>query len=196
MTTNDSDNLKPLTDIDDATSFDNIYRVHVQDMYSYGIRLGVPADTAEDFIQDIFVRLLLNPGRISEVKNMKAYLMFAMKNHWQNHLRDSKHLVDITDKGADFSVEESALDCIIDNEERARVSKRLNRMLTALTPRQREAVFLRYIYGLPYEDVAQLLEMSIPSARNIVSRALRQMRNCDSEALMFFYFFFHFFMRG
>lgn len=196
MTTNDSDNLKPQTDIDDAACFDNIYRAHVQDMYSYGIRLGIPADTAEDFIQDIFVRLLLNPGRISEVKNMKAYLMFAMKNHWQNHLRDSKHLVDITDKGADFSVEESALDCIIDNEERARVSKRLNRMLTALTPRQREAVFLRYIYGLPYEDVAQLLEMSIPSARNIVSRALRQMRNCDSEALMFFYFFFHFFMRG
>lgn len=196
MTTNDSDNLRPQTDIDDAACFDNIYRAHVQDMYSYGIRLGIPADTAEDFIQDIFVRLLLNPGRISEVKNMKAYLMFAMKNHWQNHLRDSKHLVDITDKGADFSVEESALDCIIDNEERARVSKRLNRMLTALTPRQREAVFLRYIYGLPYEDVAQLLEMSIPSARNIVSRALRQMRNCDSEALMFFYFFFHFFMRG
>ncbi|SES88181.1 RNA polymerase sigma factor [Prevotella sp. kh1p2] len=196
MATNDSDNLKPQTDIDDAACFDNIYRAHVQDMYSYGIRLGIPADTAEDFIQDIFVRLLLNPGRISEVKNMKAYLMFAMKNHWQNHLRDSKHLVDITDKGADFSVEESALDCIIDNEERARVSKRLNRMLTALTPRQREAVFLRYIYGLPYEDVAQLLEMSIPSARNIVSRALRQMRNCDSEALMFFYFFFHFFMRG
>lgn len=196
MTTNDSDNLKPQTDIDDAACFDNIYRAHVQDMYSYGIRLGVPADTAEDFIQDIFVRLLLNPGRIGEVKNMKAYLMFAMKNHWQNHLRDSKHVICIEDRGSDFSVEESALDCIIDNEERARISKRLNRMLTALTPRQREAVFLRYIYGLPYEDVAQLLEMSIPSARNIVSRALRQMRNCDGEALMFFYFFFHFFMRG
>jgi len=168
--------------------YDNIYRANVQQLYSYGLRLGLEPEELKDYIQDIFYKLLCNSTFLDNVTNVRAYLFRALKNRWQNALRDSRPTTELDGTIHEFSGEVNALETIINEEERTNMTSRLNLLLASLTNRQREAVFLRYIYELPYEEIAQTLDMSVPSARNLISRAIDHMRNVDAEALLLFFF--------
>ncbi len=48
--------------------------------------------------------------------------------------------------------------------------------LETLSPKQREAVELRYFEDLPFEEIAKRLEISPTNARQIVSRAIRALK--------------------
>jgi RNA polymerase sigma factor, sigma-70 family len=183
---NDQELTQDFLNNNDAV-YDNIYRTNVQQLYSYGLRLGLESEELKDYIQDIFYKLLCNSNFLNNVSNVRAYLFRALKNRWQNALRDSKPTAELDGAIHDFSGEVNALETIIDEEERASMTSRLNLLLASLTSRQREAVFLRYIYELPYEEIAQMLDMSVPSARNLISRAIDHMRNVDAEVLLLFF---------
>ena len=75
-----------------------------------------------------------------------------------------------------FSVEVSVLDTLIDEEERRRLKLMVEELLAELTPRQREAIYLRYVQGLDYEEIAQSLGMSADSVRKLVYRAMVSLR--------------------
>lgn len=57
-------------------------------------------------------------------------------------------------------------------EQRQRVMK----MLDGLTPRQREAIFLRYFEELSYERIAGIMEMNKQSAYNLIHTGISQLR--------------------
>ena len=50
-------------------------------------------------------------------------------------------------------------------------------MLEILTDKQKEAVYLRFIQELEYEEVANLLDMTAPAVRKLISRAIKRMRD-------------------
>jgi len=52
------------------------------------------------------------------------------------------------------------LDSLIEEEERFELSQKIKLLLEQLTFRQREAVCLRYIYNMEYEEIADLLNMN------------------------------------
>ena len=62
-----------------------------------------------------------------------------------------------------------------DLEERLRANE-LVEALAGLPERQREAVLLRYIYGLRYYEVSKALGLSLPATEALLFRARRQMR--------------------
>lgn len=45
-----------------------------------------------------------------------------------------------------------------------------------MTARQKEAVYLRYIMELSYEDISVLMDMSVQSLRNLLSRTMLKIR--------------------
>jgi RNA polymerase sigma-70 factor (ECF subfamily) len=53
----------------------------------------------------------------------------------------------------------------------------LHRSLTALQPRQRLAVVLRYFQGMSTREISTVLECSDGTARNILFRSLRKLRS-------------------
>ena len=53
----------------------------------------------------------------------------------------------------------------------------LKNLLKILTDRQKEAVYLRFIQELEYEEVANLLDMTAPAVRKLISRAIKRMRD-------------------
>jgi RNA polymerase sigma factor (sigma-70 family) len=61
----------------------------------------------------------------------------------------------------------------IDAERHARLQKALN----ALTKRQREALFLRFYNGLPYADIAAIMDIHVDSAYNLISKSIDILRS-------------------
>ena len=66
---------------------------------------------------------------------------------------------------------------MISEEETQKLKKIVEDLLKELTPRQREAIYLRYMQEMDYEDIAVLLNMNVNSARRLVSRGIDSLRD-------------------
>jgi RNA polymerase sigma factor (sigma-70 family) len=159
---------------DDAYSI--IYHTYAKELYSYGKGLGFSTDAVKDAIQDLFYKILCKPKLLTEVINLKYYLFRALKNKLLNLERSSECTLEEGRNETGFSVCITALDKLIDDEERIALEKRIQDLMSCLTSRQREAVYLRYINEMSYEEIADLLNMTPPSVRNLISRAIERMR--------------------
>ena len=49
-------------------------------------------------------------------------------------------------------------------------------MLDTLTPRQQEIIYLRYVQEYDYEQIAELLQISVHGCRKLVSKAILSLR--------------------
>ena len=165
-------------------AFALLYNQYADLLFSYGTGLGFAKEDIEDSMQEIFCNLYLNHSKIHEINNLKFYLLRALKNRLLNVSQASRTQNFIDMENVDFYTEVTVLDDLIDAEDRTAIQKKIQSYLDELTARQREAIYLRYIEDLDYEEIAELMNMSVPSARNLVFKAIKQLRNSKIPSLM------------
>lgn len=165
-------------------AFALLYNQYADLLYSYGTGLGFAKEDIEDSIQEIFCNLYLNHSKINEINNLKFYLLRALKNRLLNVYQASRTQNFIDMENVDFYTEVTVLDDLIDAEDRTAIQKKIQSYLDELTGRQREAIYLRYIEDLDYEEIAELMNTTVPSVRNLVFKAIKQLRNSKIPSLM------------
>lgn len=165
-------------------AFALLYNQYADLLYSYGTGLGFAKEDIEDSMQEIFCNLYLNHSKIYEINNLKFYLLRALKNRLLNVSQASRTQNFIDMENVDFYTEVTVLDDLIDAEDRTAIQKKIQSYIDELTGRQREAIYLRYIEDLDYEEIAELMNMTVPSVRNLVFKAIKQLRNSKIPSLM------------
>lgn len=171
----------------DYEAYSLLYKEHVQELFSYGKALTSNDERLKDAIQDVFYKILSNPSSLKNVQNIKYFLFKSLKNRLIDILKSEINKEAVYER-IDFNINDvTVLDSLIEEEERLELSQRIKTLLEKLTYRQREAICLRYIYDMKYDEIADLLNMSnSKSARNLVSRALEQLRKKESNILILF----------
>ena len=142
--------------------------------------LGFERETLKDAIQDTFVKFYTNKKQLERITHLKYYLFRMLKNRLFDIYKSSnkENIVDVT--GLPFLIEPSVLDELVAQEDKVAIETEIKNLLEILTDRQKEAVYLRFIQELEYEEVANLLDMTAPAVRKLISRAIKRMRdeNC------------------
>ena len=109
------------------------------------------------------------------------------------YIRSSlKSTEDINALPFDLTIEDTSLEVLFkDNDEDIQMIKNLQEAYKQLSENQRMAIYLRYIKGLSYREVAAVLEINPQSAMNLVSRTLTSLRSKMTlkEYLFFLPFF-------
>lgn len=166
-------------------SFACIYNECVNGLYTYGIGLGFSSDECMDAVQDLFYKLYVTKNELRHVANIRSYLFRSLRNRlFDAQKRQSRQQTLETEDLSLFPVEVSVSERIEDEEERALLKQKVEKLLSLLTDRQREAVYLRYMQNLEYEDIAAILEMRPESVRKLVYRALEAIReNVQNRSL-------------
>lgn len=160
----------------DKSAFSKIYLLYVDELYSYGIGLGCDREKLKDIIQDIFYKIYTNPDYLKVVKNLKYYLFKMLKNKVLDIYKNKVVIDDINTDELTFTIKTNILDHLIVEEDRRLLESRVENLLKTLTDRQREAVYLRFIQEMEYEEVGELLEMTPQAARKLIFRALKRIR--------------------
>lgn len=160
----------------DDHSFSILYNSHIDKLYSYGIHLGFQNETCKDAIQDVFFKLYASRENLTQVNNIAAYLFKSLKNRLIDIVRkDTKaQTVELIDQP--FSIDITILDNIIDAENAALLKSKVEELLKNLTAQQRETVYLRYMHELSYDEISELLNINPESARKLMFRAMRSLR--------------------
>lgn len=165
--------------------FAQLYNTYIDDLYAYGKALGVSYENLQDAIHDVFLSVIDHYNYLRLDENIKYYLLKSLKNKIISNARKKVEYDDISYADEyNFSIKVTGLEILIEEEERNRLVNTIEKMLNLLTPRQREAIYLRYMQELSYEEIAKVLNITEKGARKLVSRAVIELR--DKQILLLF----------
>lgn len=83
----------------------------------------------------------------------------------------------LTDEANEFNVSLSPEQLLLDNEFSDQQRQQMVHWLSFLTPRQREAIYLRFYHDMNYEEIATVMTISSHAARNLIYEALKLLRS-------------------
>lgn len=160
-------------------SLSGLYSRYANALYNYGLGLGFSQDTCMDAIHDVFCKLALNESRIEKLVGEgreKFYLFCCLKNRLIDISRREERMGQLDPKAALSGFEISIEESLTDEEERKNLKAKVEELMSELSPSQKEAVYLRYMQEMSYEEIAQLLNITPESVRKNVFRAMNKMR--------------------
>ena len=170
----------------DDEAYTYIYREYSQALYAYGMHFTSDKGLVEDCILDVFIKIFQNRRHLQSTDNIKLYLFIALKNKLFNIFRKDIKYSQIDSLEPVFAAEYTIEDEIIENEREQFLNEKMIRMLEVLSPRQKEIIYYRFVEGLSYEEICQIMDMNYQSTQNLIQRSLKKLRTTFSQAEMQF----------
>ncbi|MEA5141019.1 RNA polymerase sigma factor [Arcicella rigui] len=164
----------------DEKAYSFIYKQHVSAMYRYGMSLSSLSEYfVFDCIHDVFTDIWAKRNYIITPNNVRSYLLRALKNRMQNQIlrKESKYLAmneGDFDELWDEAITEETIH--LNNLEPISKEELVNKLISQLPPRQQEALRLRFVEDLEYNEVADMMSINRQSAQNLVVRAVEKLR--------------------
>jgi RNA polymerase sigma factor (sigma-70 family) len=183
-------NSTGLTDTEIWTSFKKgeewaislIYTEHAEKLYRYGLKFTSEITVIEDSLQDLFAELIKNRKSIGQTDNILFYLLKSFKRKLLRKMQTEKRFVSDEElREYHFDVAWSVEHELILEEVSEQKSKMLLEALNELTPRQKEALYLRFTKELDYKEVAGLMDISVEACRNLISKAISTLKKWMEE---------------
>lgn len=169
----------------DAEAFDMLVTRYTSDIYALLFRLTQDVEEARDLTQETFLRALKAVKNFRGEADLKTWLYRIAINEsrnrfrwWKRRNRDSTVSLDAED-----SSETSVYEKISGNSEnpetetlRRERQNALRDALRKLSANFREAIVLRDIEGLSYEEVAVALETNVGTVKSRIARGREELR--------------------
>ena len=161
----------------DEEAFSSLFERYYSTLVNYGKTLMTGEDRVKDCVQDVFVDIWTYRYKLNEAIVVKAYLLSSVRKriarlHHREHIFSNIKHIDSLEFLFDFSIE----DRLIADETTAKKVEQLNKSINQLSDRQKEAIYLRYHQGLTVEQVAEVLNLNYQSTKNLLHRAILQLR--------------------
>lgn len=159
----------------DQQAYAAVYRFYYRRFYNYGKKFTDDAALIEDSIHEVLLTIWDKRHTLYAIEHAGTYFYTTFRHALLQKLKRQNKIVsaDHQEGIAEFGVDQ----LIISKETEAHVKEQLQRALNTLTPRQREAIFLRFYENLPYEQVALILDITVKATYKIVARALSQLKD-------------------
>jgi len=82
---------------------------------------------------------------------------------------------DMNQVDPDFLMDSSVQELLLENQIILESDQNVRKAINKLSDRQREAVFLKYMEGMSYEEVSGLMDMKVSSLYNLIMKALKNL---------------------
>ena len=133
-----------------------------------------------DCIHDLFVDLYKYRKKLSKTDSVKYYLFKSLKRkiNKKYHRKiipvamDFDFPITTTQKSYTKSHEEE----IIKGERISEKNVKLSNALSTLTKKQRKGLYLRFNQQRSYEEISEIMGVSVQTARTTIYRALKSLR--------------------
>ena len=169
----------------DEKAYLYIYKLYAQDMYSYSMLFTTNSELVKDCLHDVFIKIHRNRKKLSQVDNIRLYLLKAMKNYLFDVFDKKKELFHNDTIEPVFSPEYTIEDKIIRQEELHYQSRKIRQMLESLTPRQKEVLYYRYMKNLTYDEIGEIMQMNYQSILNLIQRSIKKLRETFAESKVY-----------
>ncbi len=159
-------------------AFEQIYALYAGELVNYGRRVTSNVQLIEDSIHDLFVELWQSRANLSETDSIKFYLFRALRNKiCRTQQRDD--LYHATDLSKMKELEETDTfreQQMIQTEGQEELLRQLRAGYQQLSPRQQQAIDLRFTHHFSNEEIARIMGVNYQSACKFIYSGLKVLR--------------------
>lgn len=167
----------------DLQAFEELILQHEKIVYNVALRMMNHSEDAKDISQEVFLKAYRNIGNFDERSQFSTWIYRITANTCIDEMRRRKGK-------QSFSLEEE-----LENEEgsmqrqvadagetpeesilREEQKSEILQALDSLSAEHKAAVILRDIKGLSYEEIAEILELSLGTVKSRISRGRNQLK--------------------
>jgi RNA polymerase sigma-70 factor, ECF subfamily len=146
------------------TDFHSLYQSYAPLVHRFALFLCGDPMLADDITSETFVRAWTGRGKIREA-TVKAYLFTIARNLYRDHLRRERKLT-----GIEESMPDTNPGLALRTEQKAELSA-VMKALGELPEVDRAALLMRAQEEMPYEEIAEVLNLPLTTVKVKVHRA-------------------------
>lgn len=158
----------------DTAAFGELFHAWRDKLYFYLLRICQSAETAEDQVQDIFIKIWNNRQKLGEIDDFGAWLFHIARNHAISGMRRMA-----LENGVMRTIRQEAATAGQPVDEELlfkQIREKLKAIIDALPERQRLVYQLSREQGLKQEEIARQLDITVSTVQNHMTLALKTIR--------------------
>ncbi len=156
-----------------------MYYCHYDILYYGGLKYTSDIQIVEDSIQNVFVYLLKNRDKLKSVTNVRSFLFKSFRRQLFDDLKKQKQLFfpdQLVEMQFDYFNGTEQFIFEKEKEDDNKLLSALRKSLSKLSDRQKEILYLRFDYELSYEEISDVLEISVDSCYKSVYRSIKTIK--------------------
>ena len=162
----------------DLSAWGELIRIHQDRLYNSIVRVVGHPDRARDVVQDTFIQAIENISRFDGKSQFFTWLYRIAFNRAMSMYRKHKSEVSL-EVARENAGDETMADSQDQPEDRVLQSElveEVHQAIEQLSAEHRAVIVLREIEGCEYEQIAEILEVSLGTVRSRLHRARSEMR--------------------
>jgi len=161
----------------DATAWDTLVRVYWKRVFNVAYKFVARFDEAEDLTQEIFVKVFRALPTFDRRASFETWLTKVSRNlcidRYRRRRREEERFTDEVDPDT-IQIDELVSRPDATLEQRDEIAM-VRRALAKLHPTYREAVALRDVHDLSYEEIARRLQLPEGTVKSRISRGRKEL---------------------
>ena len=174
----------------DVHAMGDLYEIYVDELFAYGMQFSKDKSHVMDAIHDLFLNLYKYRKTLSNTNSVTFYLFRSLKNNILKVESKNRVYVHFNYEQDEVIGEASVEDQICALEFENQREYKLAKAITKLSKKQRKVLFLRFTEQRSYEDVADIMDVSVQTSRTMIYRAVKTLRKQLLTWLIFFLSFY------
>lgn len=142
-----------------------------QKLYRIAYRLVQDSYTAEDLVQETYIKLWTQQNKRTSIKNTEAYAVIVLRNTCMDYLRERKKQEELKNGLKTAHTME-----VTENQDWSDEVAAIKKIVQTLPEKQRMAFLLKHWEGYSNKEIEQILEISSVNLRVTLSRARKTVR--------------------
>lgn len=156
----------------ETVAFNELYERYADILFSFGMVYSKDRELVKDCIHDLFFELYKYRKNLSATDNIRNYLFKSLK---RKILSNKKNKVTLVYTPETIEPTENVVFNFDDDTDLENIQQ-ISQAIKRLPERQQEALNLRFVIGIPYPEVAKIMEISLESVRTLVYRSVKTLR--------------------
>lgn len=142
-------------------------------LYRFALRMLSNHEEAQDTVQEVFLRLWSKREKLDEYRSIEAFAMIITKNLCLDKLKSSRNRnIELKDQ-----LETPGSITPYDHTEKTDMKNQVINIIDTLPEQQKMVIQMRDVEGLGYDEIAEVMEMSLNNVRVNLSRARKKVRD-------------------
>ncbi len=141
-------------------------------LYRFAYRLLGNSMDSEDMVQEVLLKLWARREKLGEYKNLEAFAMVVLKNMCLDKLKAKGYRSDDLNERMNDTGSRSPYKSL----ELTDMSEKVKMIIDELPEHQKMIIHLRDVEGYEFEEIAEVMQMSLNSIRVNLSRARKKVR--------------------
>lgn len=160
----------------DEASFRQLYKAHTPPIYGLGLRLSRSPQTAEDLVQETWVRAVRQLDQFQGTARFSTWLSAILVNCYREYIRSERRHAPALENAATASAatENAGSERALSQDIPQALD--LDAAIARLPDGFREVLVLHDVNGYTHHEIAQLLDIQEGTSKSQLTRARARMR--------------------